>query len=148
MGTLQKQLARAFTGENLPIIGKVDADSPVADKVYFYNEANKQVAILCNHQKSVSKNFDSQMEKLATKLEEKEDKIKDLEKELKWAKGKGKPKKDWKKKPPDKVQNQLVKAKQQLHKLKLQQQLKKDHKEVSLGTSKINYMDPRITVAW
>lgn len=23
-----------------------------------------------------------------------------------------------------------------------------DNKEVSLGTSKINYMDPRITVAW
>ena len=26
--------------------------------------------------------------------------------------------------------------------------LQDDNKEVSLGTSKINYMDPRITVAW
>ena len=27
-------------------------------KVDFYNEANRQVAILCNHQKTVAKNFD------------------------------------------------------------------------------------------
>lgn len=30
-------------------------------KVDFYNEANRQVAILCNHQKTVAKNFDEQV---------------------------------------------------------------------------------------
>ena len=33
-------------------------------KVEFYNEANKEVAILCNHQKTVSKNFNVQSEKM------------------------------------------------------------------------------------
>ena len=33
------------------------------EKVDFYDNANKQVAILCNHQKSVGKNFDIQLEK-------------------------------------------------------------------------------------
>lgn len=33
-------------------------------KVNYYEEANKQVAILCNHQKTVSKNFNAQSETL------------------------------------------------------------------------------------
>jgi hypothetical protein len=34
------------------------------EKVAYYEEANKQVAILCNHQKTVSKNFNAQSETL------------------------------------------------------------------------------------
>lgn len=34
------------------------------EKVNFYNEANKQVAILCNHQKTVSKTFNISTERL------------------------------------------------------------------------------------
>lgn len=30
----------------------------------------------------------------------------------------------------------------------MQLQEKKDNAEVALGTSKINYMDPRITISW
>lgn len=37
---------------------------------------------------------------------------------------------------------------QQLQKLLLQKTVKDDLKTVALGTSKINYMDPRISVAW
>ena len=37
-------------------------------KVDYYDEANKQVAILCNHQKTVSKNFDLMKEKLAERV--------------------------------------------------------------------------------
>lgn len=37
---------------------------------------------------------------------------------------------------------------QQLQKLTLQKSVKDDLKTVALGTSKINYMDPRISVAW
>lgn len=36
----------------------------VEEKVGYYEEANKQVAILCNHQKTVSKNFNAQSETL------------------------------------------------------------------------------------
>lgn len=38
------------------------------EKVNFYDEANKQVAILCNHQKTVSKNFDVMKEKLSERV--------------------------------------------------------------------------------
>lgn len=34
-----------------------------------YDAANKEVAILCNHQKGVSKSHDTQMEKMKDKLE-------------------------------------------------------------------------------
>ena len=37
---------------------------------------------------------------------------------------------------------------QQIVVLKQQMKNKEDNKEVSLSTSKINYMDPRVTVAW
>jgi len=35
-----------------------------------------------------------------------------------------------------------------ISKMELDLKHKDDNKEVSLGTSKINYMDPRISVAW
>jgi DNA topoisomerase-1 len=35
-----------------------------------------------------------------------------------------------------------------LEKLRLEMRNKDENKAVALGTSKINYMDPRITVAW
>lgn len=33
------------------------------EKVNYYDEANKEVAILCNHQKTIPKNFDLMLEK-------------------------------------------------------------------------------------
>lgn len=38
--------------------------------------------------------------------------------------------------------------KQQIHKMEIQAENKEALKTVALGTSKINYLDPRITVAW
>lgn len=38
------------------------------EKLAFYNKANREVAILCNHQKSVSKNFDQQMARMQEKV--------------------------------------------------------------------------------
>ena len=56
--TLQKQL------EKLKNSSKMD----LSQKIEFYDEANKQVAILCNHQKTVSKNFNIQLEKIELKV--------------------------------------------------------------------------------
>ena len=42
----------------------------------------------------------------------------------------------------------MQKKKQQIEKMELQAKVKEDLKTVALGTSKINYLDPRITVAW
>lgn len=52
-----------------------------------------------------------------------------------------------KKKYEQKV-NQLDKAKEALKKLELQITDKEENKDIALGTSKLNYLDPRISVAW
>lgn len=38
--------------------------------------------------------------------------------------------------------------KEQLRKLKIQRTDKDENKQIALSTSKLNYLDPRITVAW
>lgn len=48
-------------------------------KVKFYNDCNRKVAILCNHQKSVSKNHEEQMQKMNLVLKDKRHKLKMLE---------------------------------------------------------------------
>eukprot|EP00461_Guttulinopsis_vulgaris_P004796 UN04798 len=112
-------------------------------KLQFYNEANRKVAILCNHQKSVSKGHGAAMTSLGEKLKEMED-HRDalLNKKVDEFNGK-------------KLPTDMEKRKQQAAKLedRIKQQmariaLKEDNKTVSLGTSKINYMDPRVTVSW
>lgn len=48
----------------------------------------------------------------------------------------------------EKKETQLGKLKEQLMKLKVQATDKEENKEIALGTSKLNYLDPRIAVAW
>ena len=97
-----------------------------------YDAANKEVAILCNHQKGVSKAHDAQMDKLAEKK-------KDLAKQVA----------EMKKKTDDKNQKKKLAAlKERQSKLAIQMNMKEELKTVSLGTSKINYLDPRITLSW
>jgi DNA topoisomerase-1 len=52
----------SFTFQNE--LKRTPADASVADKILAYNRANRQVAILCNHQRSVPKTHSQQMEKL------------------------------------------------------------------------------------
>jgi DNA topoisomerase-1 len=42
----------------------------------------------------------------------------------------------------------VAKLKQQIEAEEVKVKNKEDNKAVALGTSKINYMDPRITIAW
>ena len=46
-----------------------DRKANVPEKVLSYNRANRQVAILCNHQRSVPKTFEKSMEALKSKVE-------------------------------------------------------------------------------
>ena len=48
----------------------------------------------------------------------------------------------------EKNKSKITTLKERLSKLELQMKMKDELKTVSLGTSKINYMDPRITIAW
>jgi DNA topoisomerase-1 len=106
-------------------------DGTVMQKKAAYDAANKEVAVLCNHQKGVSKAHDAQMEKL-------EDKRKAMAKELA----------SLRKEKLDKNKGKIATLKERLAKLELNIKMKDELKTVSLGTSKINYLDPRITIAW
>ena len=113
------------------LLKDTDKDGTVPMKKAKYDAANKEVAVLCNHQKGVSKAHDAQMEKL-------QDKKKAMEKEISALK----------KEKTDKSKSKIATMKERLVKLELQMKMKDELKTVSLGTSKINYLDPRITIAW
>jgi DNA topoisomerase-1 len=113
------------------LLENTNTNDTVLQKKSTYDAANKEVAILCNHQKGVSKAHDTQMEKL-------QDKKKELTKaiaEMKKSDDKNKSKK-------------LAALKERKTKLEIQMNMKEELKTVSLGTSKINYLDPRITLSW
>lgn len=177
------------------------AEGNVAEKVLAYNRANRQVAILCNHQKSVSKNHQQSMENmrrkiqhikyqrhlakldLQTVMEKKElrnelpeafdaesdldeDTMVSLQQELDAKEAERLAKKvekasdsDPKAQPPASPSKKRNLSKDSLMKkyhnlttrltaTKLQLIDKDENKTTSLGTSKTNYIDPRITVAW
>ena len=48
----------------------------------------------------------------------------------------------------EQIRNRIASWEGKIEKLKLDLRNKDENKEVALGTSKINYMDPRISVAW
>jgi DNA topoisomerase-1 len=92
-----------------------------------FNKANAKVAQLCNHQKNVGKNFKDNLTKLDVQLK----KVKSDLKKAKLNKS-------------SKIASLTIK----LQKLKSRKELKQELKNISLGTSKANYIDPRITVAF
>ncbi|CAG9806692.1 unnamed protein product [Chironomus riparius] len=131
--TLQKQLDE-LTEDSMT----------VPEKLLAYNRANRAVAILCNHQRAVPKTHDKSMENLREKIRTKKDQIKEVQRELKDIKkgsAKGSIDKEKKKK-------QLDRLKEQLTKLEIQETDRDENKTIALGTSKLNYLDPRISVAW
>ena len=197
--TLQRELPQEAELEGLTF----------AQKVLKYNEANKKVAILCNHQKTVSKAQEDGLAALADRLEVLKTQKKELgqvlkalkenkpdaiklksdkaEKKVAAAKAAIERAKDMTEKaktPEDKIKatNAMQDAKEmqkagralvsreshlysskpnaesvkkrigtwadKIKKLELDIRNKDDNKEVALGTSKINYCDPRISVAW
>ncbi|ETM99917.1 hypothetical protein, variant 1 [Phytophthora nicotianae INRA-310] len=165
--TLEKELPGP-SGQELDPQGKME----VAPKVVLYNDANRKVAILCNHQRTAPKSFDTTLDKMNAQLGQLKDQLKDLKQMQKLiSTGKASSIKLKKEKPAsDKEEDALAKKaqahlfqrtpsadqvtkkienwKKKIKALSLRLQDKTDNKEVALGTSKLNYMDPRITVAW
>jgi len=92
---------------------------PTAQKVVEYNAANREVAILCNHQRSVSKAQETQLENISTKLQTLKKQKKELKAMLKKiSKGDTKdlPKRKSFQKMADEVQKALDKAKKMKNK--------------------------------
>jgi DNA topoisomerase-1 len=106
-----------------------------------YNKANVKVAILCNHQKNISKSFGDQIEKIDDRLKELKKMRKDLEEE------KDNISKDDKEKIK-KFNEKISKVKDKILETENKKDLKMELKNLSLTTSKTNYIDPRITIAF
>lgn len=199
-------------------------EGTVAEKVLKYNAANRTVAILCNHQRTVAKGHQSSVDKINDKIKEMEwqklrlkkmilqldeqqrqenptyfAEINDMPDEMlkqvidehgaklkdqarkKWARDNEK--RELEKEPPlsnedldekilqidelihtyleevdsgsvqvtkgatvDKLRGQIEKIENRITNTSLQLKDKEDNSEVSLGTSKLNYIDPRLTV--
>ncbi|XP_070798050.1 DNA topoisomerase I, mitochondrial isoform X1 [Pituophis catenifer annectens] len=136
--TLQEQL-EALTNEK---------DS-LAAKLLSYNRANRAVAVLCNHQRATPKTYEKSMKNLQAKIGARKDQLADAKVGLRKARAEHKCKKEAKSKAAVEKKKKLVKKiEEQLAKLKFQATDKEENKEIALGTSKLNYLDPRITVAW
>lgn len=140
-----------------------EEDTTIPEKMLAYNRANRAVAILCNHQRAVPKTHGKSMENIREKIRLKREQIDDCQRDLKVSRlrwwqisfanvkfcfqdikrgsAKGAIDKEKKKK-------QLERLREQLSKLEIQETDKDENKTISLGTSKLNYLDPRISVAW
>ena len=109
-------------------ISDIDSNERLNYLIAMFNQANTAVALLCNHQKNTNSKLDSTLDKL-------DDQIKELLKKKKAYQ---------EKKSNDKINKISVKIKS----LKLKKDTKVKMKNVSLGTSKNNYIDPRIIFAF
>ncbi|XP_063759467.1 DNA topoisomerase I, mitochondrial isoform X2 [Eleginops maclovinus] len=151
--TLQQQLKELTNkSDNMPA------------KLLSYNRANRAVAILCNHQRAPPKTFDQSMANLQAKIDARKEQLSLAKTELKQAKKEAKTevKTEAKNKgsPDSKLQTsvsqRLVERKkaavqryeEQLLKMEVQATDREENKQIALGTSKLNYLDPRISVAW
>lgn len=122
-----------------------DISTKVNTILDMYNKANVKVAILCNHQKNVSKSFDEQLEKVNQRITELRDKKKELEKEKKSLKDN---KNDKDKAKISSLNDKIKKLDVKISDAESKKDLKMELKNLSLTTSKTNYIDPRITIAF
>jgi DNA topoisomerase-1 len=210
------------------LLKDMKATGNIAEKVKAYNDANRRVAILCNHKRTVAASHANQMEKMserikglryqrwrlkqqmldlepslkkkkgakyfemdedmdmewvkehqaylveeqrqkiqkkfekdneklaaegekemkATELESRLQAAKDMEKKFNKENKTGKVEAEGKSPTVDKLEAAITKLEQRIETMELQAQDKEENKEVALGTSKINYIDPRLTVVF
>ena len=124
--TFQKELEKLVSSKKIDSF--TEPDERLNYLIAVFNQANTEVALLCNHQKAVTTNLDSSINKIDSQ-------IKDLKK-----------KKD--KYKDNKNNEKAKKAENKIKLLKLKKESKIKMKNVSLGTSKQNYIDPRIIFAF
>ncbi|CBI21703.3 hypothetical protein VitviT2T_030659 [Vitis vinifera] len=134
------------------MLNKDTKEGDVAQKVVVYQHANKEVAIICNHQRTISKSHTAQMTRLTEKIDEMKGVLNGLKTDLARAK-KGKPPlkdADGKRRnlTPEALERKIAQTNAKIEKMERDKDTKEDLKTVALGTSKINYLDPRISVAW
>uniref|UniRef100_A0AAR2J314 DNA topoisomerase I n=1 Tax=Pygocentrus nattereri TaxID=42514 RepID=A0AAR2J314_PYGNA len=138
--TLQQQLKELTTSEdNVPA------------KILSYNRANRAVAILCNHQRAPPKTFEKSMQNLQTKIDAKKQQLSAAKKDLKSAvmeTGLVYLMHSVFFRALEAKKKTVARISEQLMKLEVQATDREENKQIALGTSKLNYLDPRISVAW
>lgn len=107
--------------------------------ISMFYQANTMVALLCNHQKSVSSSHEKQIERFNEKIKKLRQKKRKYNDRMKKTKNKDK-KKDYK--------DKIFKVEAKIKLLKIKKNTKSQMKNVSLETSKKNYIDPRIIFAF
>lgn len=119
-----------------------DYDKPdkLQKLLHEYEMANLKVAKLCNHQKEVSKSSSTQLEKTETSMKELKSKLRKLKRD------KDKKIEDGKK--TTSINKRIIAIQQKIKNLKNKKSRQTESKSLSTGTSKINYIDPRITIAF
>ncbi|XP_073441237.1 DNA topoisomerase I, mitochondrial-like isoform X1 [Dendrobates tinctorius] len=126
-----------------------DPEDTVPGRILSYNRANRAVAILCNHQRAPPKTFDQSMANLRSKIEAKKEQILLAKKELKDSKKEAKENDTEKLRKVVEIKKKAVmRGEEQLMKLEVQATDREENKQIALSTSKLNYLDPRISVAW
>ncbi|SCM22178.1 topoisomerase I, putative [Plasmodium chabaudi adami] len=149
--------------KNSPI--EVDV-SNINDLINFFNNANREVAILCNHQRSIPKQHDTTMSKIKKQIEIYNEDMQEYKKYLQYLKknnnekeftfvskvvtldGSLRPNKVKENMKEESCKKKLIAVIKKVELLENQMKVRDDNKTIALGTSKINYMDPRITVAF
>jgi DNA topoisomerase I len=107
---------------------------------YLYDMANLKVAKLCNHQKVLSQTSNKRLDQTDIKIKNIKVKIKKLTNDKEKAKNDGKKTKN--------ISLKIESEKNKLKQLRDKKTLLSESKSLSAGTSKINYIDPRITIAF
>ncbi|EJF57661.1 hypothetical protein DICSQDRAFT_68959 [Dichomitus squalens LYAD-421 SS1] len=129
-----------------------DPESDLDDDAIASHEDNLKAKEI----EKAEKKFQKDNEKAAADGKEPQDesvlkeKIKEIEAEYKkLKKERGTEKHALKKeRPTEKIEDAIEKLEERIKTFKLQMEDREAGKEVALGTSKINYLDPRITVSW
>ncbi|VBB18931.1 topoisomerase 1b [Yasminevirus sp. GU-2018] len=105
-----------------------------------YEMANLKVAKLCNHQKEASKSTGEKIEKTQQKLADLQTKLRKFKRE--------KAKKIEKGTKTVAINKRIATLQAKIKEVKSKKSLQTESKTLSTGTSKINYIDPRITIAF
>jgi DNA topoisomerase I len=107
--------------------------------ISLFQQANTSVALLCNHQKAVTTNLDNALDKIKERIKKYRKQKRTTTDKMKKTKSKD-AKKNYK--------ERILKINAKIKLLKIKMETKSKMKNVSLGTSKTNYIDPRIIFAF
>ena len=149
-------LASSVVSKNLRDHDDIKSESDMK-KLFHAKSANLDAAIMCNHKRTIPKNFEASLQK-------KKDTLKNVEKAKPWEKSedllkkaeskitKTEKQKEQQKERIKKIKNVIRKRKakhaERIEKLELQINLTEKTRDYNLGTSLRNYIDPRIFKTW